>query len=34
VARCRIIDGATMANFSNAFKGYLEHPELMLTEMR
>lgn len=30
----RIIDGATMANFSNAFKGYLEHPELMLTEMR
>ena len=30
----RVIDGATMAYFSNAFKDYLESPELMLAELR
>lgn len=30
----RIIDGATMARFCNLWKGYLEAPGLMLTELR
>jgi 2-oxoisovalerate dehydrogenase E2 component (dihydrolipoyl transacylase) len=30
----RVIDGATCANFSNAFKRYLEQPALMLAGMR
>ncbi|RLN51000.1 hypothetical protein BBJ28_00024650 [Nothophytophthora sp. Chile5] len=29
----RVIDGATMARFSNQWKGYLETPVSMLTEM-
>jgi 2-oxoisovalerate dehydrogenase E2 component (dihydrolipoyl transacylase) len=30
----RVIDGATMTRFNNAFKQYLEHPELMLADTR
>ena len=30
----RVIDGATMAQFSNAWKAYLEQPEEMLAELR
>ncbi|PRP80404.1 hypothetical protein PROFUN_11950 [Planoprotostelium fungivorum] len=30
----RVIDGATMANFSNAWKEYLENPSAMLFEMK
>lgn len=29
----RVVDGATVAKFSNVWKNYLEHPELMLAEM-
>jgi 2-oxoisovalerate dehydrogenase E2 component (dihydrolipoyl transacylase) len=29
----RIIDGATLARFSNLWKGYIEHPHTMLIEM-
>ena len=30
----RIIDGATMARFSNIWKNYLEHPNAMLLELK
>lgn len=30
----RIIDGATMARFSNVWKEYLEHPALMIADMK
>jgi 2-oxoisovalerate dehydrogenase E2 component (dihydrolipoyl transacylase) len=30
----RVIDGATMARFSNKWKGYLENPSAMLVDMR
>lgn len=30
----RVIDGATMARFSNAWKGYLEQPSTMLAQLR
>ena len=30
----RVIDGATMASYSNVFKRYIEHPNQMLAEMR
>ena len=30
----RVIDGATMARFSNAWKGYIEHPSTMLAQLR
>ena len=30
----RVIDGATMANFSNLWKKYLENPSLMLFDLR
>uniref|UniRef100_A0A0N4Z1T5 Dihydrolipoamide acetyltransferase component of pyruvate dehydrogenase complex n=1 Tax=Parastrongyloides trichosuri TaxID=131310 RepID=A0A0N4Z1T5_PARTI len=30
----RVVDGATMARFSNLMKNYLENPNLMLAEMR
>lgn len=30
----RIVDGATVAKFSNAFKSLVESPELMLANMR
>jgi 2-oxoisovalerate dehydrogenase E2 component (dihydrolipoyl transacylase) len=30
----RVIDGATMANFSNLWKLYLEQPDLMLAELK
>jgi 2-oxoisovalerate dehydrogenase E2 component (dihydrolipoyl transacylase) len=29
----RVIDGATMARFSNQWKSYLKNPVLMLSEM-
>jgi len=29
----RVIDGATMANFSNLWKQYLENPKAMLIDM-
>ena len=30
----RIIDGATMARFSNLWKSYLENPSLMILELK
>ena len=30
----RVVDGATIALFSNAVKRYIEQPSLMLAEMR
>ncbi len=30
----RIIDGATMARFSNVWKTYLENPTLMILDMK
>ena len=30
----RVIDGATMANFSNLWKKYLEQPEMMLLDTK
>ena len=30
----RVIDGATMARFSNKFKNYIENPVLMLAGMK
>merc|ERR1719247_1026351 len=30
----RVIDGATMTNFSNAWIGYLQNPHLMMCDMR
>eukprot|EP01113_Clastostelium_recurvatum_P004171 TRINITY_DN1183_c0_g1_i1.p1 TRINITY_DN1183_c0_g1~~TRINITY_DN1183_c0_g1_i1.p1 ORF type:complete len:504 (+),score=120.97 TRINITY_DN1183_c0_g1_i1:125-1636(+) len=30
----RVIDGATMANFSNVLKNYLEHPSAMLFDLK
>lgn len=30
----RVIDGATMARFSNQWKGYLENPASMIADMR
>lgn len=30
----RVVDGATVAKFSNVWKRYLEHPHLMMAEMR
>lgn len=30
----RIIDGATMARFSNLWKSYLENPALMIADMK
>merc|ERR1719215_641820 len=30
----RVIDGATMASFSNKWKSYLEHPSSMLTDLK
>ena len=30
----RIIDGATMARFSNSWKGFIENPASMLTELK
>mmetsp|Transcript_28135 Transcript_28135/g.71722 ORF Transcript_28135/g.71722 Transcript_28135/m.71722 type:complete len:493 (-) Transcript_28135:190-1668(-) len=30
----RVVDGATMANFSNLWKYYIEHPQAMLSAMR
>ncbi len=30
----RVIDGATVAKFSNAWKNYIEHPEQMIAQLR
>lgn len=30
----RVVDGATMANFSNQWKEYLEHPSKMLLNLK
>jgi 2-oxoisovalerate dehydrogenase E2 component (dihydrolipoyl transacylase) len=30
----RVVDGATVAKFSNAWKNYIEHPEQMLAQLR
>merc|ERR1712071_326588 len=30
----RVIDGATMARFSNLWKGYLENPSLMILNLK
>jgi 2-oxoisovalerate dehydrogenase E2 component (dihydrolipoyl transacylase) len=30
----RVVDGATMASYSNAFKRYIENPAAMLAELR
>lgn len=30
----RVVDGATMAKFVNAWKGYLENPALMLAHLK
>ena len=30
----RVIDGATIARFSNAWKGYIESPTLMLSTLK
>jgi len=30
----RVIDGATVANFSNVWKNYLEHPMSMLLDTK
>lgn len=30
----RVIDGATVARFSNLWKSYLENPELMLVDLK
>ena len=30
----RIIDGATMARFSNVWRGYLQEPQTMLADLR
>jgi len=30
----RVIDGATIAKFSNLWKSYIEHPEKLLTQLK
>ena len=30
----RVVDGATLAKFSNTWKAYLEHPELLLLHLQ
>lgn len=30
----RVIDGATMAHFSNAWKSFIEHPDNMLLHLK
>lgn len=30
----RVIDGATMARFSNLWKAYLENPNLMMLDLK
>lgn len=30
----RVVDGATVARFSNAWKGYLENPSSMIVELK
>ncbi len=30
----RVVEGATIARFSNKFKQYIENPQLMVAEMR
>jgi 2-oxoisovalerate dehydrogenase E2 component (dihydrolipoyl transacylase) len=30
----RVVEGATIARFSNKFKQYIENPQIMVAEMR
>jgi 2-oxoisovalerate dehydrogenase E2 component (dihydrolipoyl transacylase) len=30
----RVIDGATVARFSNLWKSYVEHPQMMISDLR
>lgn len=30
----RVVDGATVAKFSNAWRSFIERPELMLAQLR